>query len=76
MTPLHTRPKAYRNLYNATRVSNNGGKTEKQIIRQSEKELIKSIDLGWKTFWKKRNIKKPPYVSSRQLGVFYTCKNT
>jgi hypothetical protein len=70
MTPLHARPKAYRNLHNAKRVSNRGGKSEATLDREFAKETAKLIDAGWKAFWNKRGAKKPPYVSSRQIGVF------
>ena len=70
MTPLHARPKAYRNLHNATRVSNRGGKSEDTLGRAFDKETIEMIDSGWKHFWLKRNRTKPPYVSNRHIGVF------
>lgn len=70
MTPLHARPKEYRNLYNASRVSNRGGKKEDTLEREFDKETSTMIDLGWKHFWLNRGRKKPPYVSSRQIGVF------
>ncbi len=72
MTPLHARPKAYRNLHNAHRVSNRGGKSEATLDREYNKETAKLIDEGWKEFWKKRGVNKPPYVSHRQIGVFDT----
>ncbi len=72
MTPLHTRPKAYRNLFQANRISNRDGKTEEMLDRAFDKETIEMIAEGHKHFWKKRGIKKPPYVSHRQIGVFDT----
>jgi len=72
MTPLHTRPKAYRNLHNARRVSNRGGKSEDTLDREFNKETAALIDEGWKVFWKKRGLNKPPYVSDRCVGVFDT----
>ena len=72
MTPLHARPKAYRNLHNAKRVSNRDGKTEEMLDRAFDKETIEMIAAGHKHFWKKRGIKNPPYVSYRQIGVFDT----
>ena len=70
MTPLHARPKAYRNLHNATRVSNRSGKSEDTLSRAFDKETIRMIDEGWKHFWLSRGVKKPPSVSSRTAGVF------
>jgi hypothetical protein len=72
MTPLHARPKAYRNLHNARRVSNRGGKSEDTLDREYNKQTSKLIDEGWKAFWKKRGLNKPPYVSDRHVGVFDT----
>jgi len=72
MTPLHTRPKAYRNLHQANRVSNRGGKSEAALDREYNKETAKLISEGHKAFWKKRGVNKPPYVSDRQIGVFDT----
>ena len=72
MTPLHARPKAYRNLHNARRVSNRGGKSEATLDREYNKETAALIAEGHKTFWKKRGVNKPPYVSDRQIGVFDT----
>jgi len=72
MTPLHARPKAYRNLHNAKRVSNRGGKSENTLEREYNKETAKMIAEGHKAFWKKRGISKPPYVSGRHVGVFET----
>ena len=68
MTPLHTRPKAYRNLFQANRVSNRDGKTEEMLDRAFDKETIEMIAEGHKAFWKKPGIRKPPYVSARQIG--------
>ena len=70
MTPLHTRPKAYRNLFQANRVSNRDGKSEETLDREYTKETIKLVDEGWKSFWKKRGVKNPPHVSDRCIGVF------
>jgi hypothetical protein len=70
MTPLHARPKAYRNLHNATRVSNRGGKSEETLDRAFDKETIEMVNAGWKHFWNERGVKKPPYVSNRTTGVF------
>ena len=72
MTPLHARPIAYRNLHNARRVSNRGGKSEETLDREYNKETAKMIAEGHNAFWKKRGINKPPYVSDRQIGVFDT----
>ena len=72
MTPLHARPIAYRNLHNARRVSNRGGKSEESLYREFDKQTAIMIDKGWKAFWKKRLVNKPPYVSDRQIGVFDT----
>ena len=72
MTPLHARHKEYRNLHNARRVSNRGGKSEATLDREYNKETAKLIDEGWKAFWEKRGLSKPPYVSDRQIGVFDT----
>jgi hypothetical protein len=69
MTPLHARPKAYRNLYNARRVTNREG-TEAFMDRKYRKETIRMVDEGWKAFWAKRGIKKPPHVSDQCVGVF------
>jgi hypothetical protein len=70
MTPLHARPKAYRNLNNARRVSNRDGKSEETLDRAFDKETAAMIDEGWKHFWRNRGKNKPPYVSSRTVGVF------
>ena len=72
MTPLHARPKAYRNLHNARRVSNRGGKSEATLDREYNKETATLIAEGHTAFWKKRGVSKPPYVSDRQIGVFDT----
>jgi ribosomal protein L31E len=69
MTPLHARPKAYRNLYNARRVTNRE-ETEAALERQFREETVRIVDEGWKAFWAKRGIKKPPHVSDQVLGVF------
>lgn len=70
-TPLHARPKAYRNLYNARRVTNRG-KTDATMDKEFTRETVRMVDEGWKAFWKKRGINKPPYVSDRQICVFDT----
>ena len=62
MTPLHTRPKEYRNLFQANRISNREGKTEEMLDREYNKETAKLIAEGHKAFWKKRGVNKPPYV--------------
>ena len=72
MTPLHARPKAYRNLHKAKRVSNRGGKSEETLDREYNKETAKLIAEGHKAFWEKRGISNPPYVSDRQIGIFDT----
>ncbi len=71
MTPLHARPKAYRNLYNAKRVSNRE-ETESDLETAYDKQTAAMVDTGWKTFWEKRGISKPPHVSARQIGIFNT----
>ena len=69
MTPLHARPKAYRNLYNARRVTNRE-ETEAFMDKEYRKETIRIVDEGWKAFWEKRGINKPPHVSDQCVGVF------
>ena len=69
MTPLHARPKAYRNLYNARRVTNRE-ETESAIERAYDKQTAALVDEGWKTFWEKRGIAKPPRVSDQAIGCF------
>ena len=71
MTPLHARPKAYRNLYNAKRVTNRE-ETEAFLEREFDRETIKMVDEGWKAYYEKRGIKKPPYVSDQYVGCFDT----
>ena len=71
MTPLHARPKAYRNLYNARRVTNRE-ETESAIERAYDKQTAAMVDTGWKTFWEKRGISKPPRVSDQAIGCFDT----
>ena len=69
MTPLHARPKAYRNLYNAKRVTNRE-ETEAALDRAYREETFRIVDEGWKAFWAKRGVKKPPHVSSQVVGCF------
>lgn len=69
MTPLHARPKAYRNLYNAKRVTNRE-ETEAFLERKFRRETARIVDEGWKAFWKKRGINKPPHVSAQAVGCF------
>jgi hypothetical protein len=69
MTPLHARPKAYRNLYNAKRVTNRE-ETEATMDKEYRKETIRIVDEGWKAFWEKRGTNKPPHVSDQCVGVF------
>ena len=71
MTPLHARPKAYRNLYNARRVTNRE-ETESALELAYDKQTAAMVDTGWKTFWEKRGISKPPHVSQQQIGIFDT----
>lgn len=69
MTPLHARPKAYRNLYNAKRVTNRE-EAESALEIAYDKQTAAMVDKGWKTFWEKRGISKPPHVSAKQIGIF------
>ena len=69
MTPLHARPKEYRNLYNAKRVTNRE-ETEAFLEREFDRETIKMVSDAHKDVWKRRGRKKPPYVSKRYVGVF------
>ena len=71
MTPLHARPKAYRNLYNARRVTNRE-ETESATERAYDKQTATLVDEGWKTFWTKRGVSKPPHVSDQAIGCFDT----
>lgn len=71
LTPLHARPKAYRNLYNANRVTNRD-KTVAAIDREYRQETIKMVDEAWKAFWDRRGVKKPPHVSHQRVGCFDT----
>ena len=71
MTPLHARPKAYRNLYNAKRVTNRE-ETESALEIAYDKQTAAMVDTGWNTFWEKRGISKPPHVSAQQIGIFDT----
>tara|TARA_B110000305_G_scaffold22617_1_gene20678 strand:- start:93 stop:323 length:231 start_codon:yes stop_codon:yes gene_type:complete len=71
LTPLHARPKAYRNLYNANRVTNRD-KTVAAIDKAYRRETAEMVDKAWKAFWAKRGIKKPPHVSKQRVGAFDT----
>lgn len=63
MTPLHTRNKAYRNLYRAKPLVKH-----EQHISTWEAETKRMVNAAYKEFWKKRKV-KAPWVSRHQLGA-------
>ena len=70
MTPLHTRHKGFRDLYQAN-PSSKTSKAEK-AIRDEERRIKKEVAEAHKEFWKRRGYSTPPRVSKKRVGDFDT----
>ena len=68
MNAIHSRPKAYRDIYRARPVSHQN--KDKEVITEWFKQTAEMVDKGHANFWKKRGLSKPPSVSPKKLYIF------
>lgn len=68
MNAIHTRAKAYRNIYRAVPVSKQDD--TKETISEYFEETKAMVDKAHAEFWKKRGHRKPPHVSDCKFLVF------
>lgn len=68
MNAIHSRAKAYRDIYRARPVSKDteNDKRKKDWFEQT----AKMVNQSHAEFWKKRGKTKPPRVSKKKLNVF------